>query len=119
MSAAEVSVLDVTADNGVPFRVVHLPPCLPTDEKRTIVTFYDRRHAGAGAAFTPDGQRVATYYTETLLGLDERGSGSGGLDLYGGEPSWKVDAETMRLVRSWLAHVESAHVARTAFGGIG
>lgn len=102
--------LDVTADNGVPFRVVFLPDGVsqsrPAANKyltsaEPMVEFYDHRHI---KGFTPDGQFVSSYYASTLLGRDESDplGGTGGIDLYGGERSWSVDADTMVKVRAWV-----------------
>ena len=93
--------LDVRAANGIPFRVVYVPPGqeslnfprLAADE-RDLVEFYDLRHP-----HTPDGQFVSRYYVDTLM---EGRTLDYGLDLDGGIEDWTIDARTMRVVLGWL-----------------
>lgn len=98
--------LDVTATNGVPFRVVLLldgkSDNFPAVGKwmgggSPLVEFYDLRYRNV-RGFTPDGQFVSRYYLEALVGRDERY----GLDLQGDVPNWTIDAATMRTVAAWL-----------------
>ena len=43
------------------------------------------------------------YGVDTLLGLNQWGSGSGGLCLDGGNADvWSIDAKTMQVVRAWV-----------------
>jgi len=57
------------------------------------VAFYDTRYE-----FSNLGQFVSRYYISTLL---ENGTDCG-LDLYGGEPSWKISKQGMDRVRLFL-----------------
>lgn len=101
-------VLDVTADSGVPFRVLAIP-CrtegpnrhrAPAGRDHAIVEFYDRRYLIDGE----HGQFTGGYYdVDTILGRDEYGRADGGLCLHGGVPDWTLDDASMDLVRSWLA----------------
>lgn len=66
-----------------------------------MVEFYDMTYASDdvhNSAFGPRGQFVSRYYRSTLM---ERGSG--GLDLVGYEPVWKIDAGAMDQVWRLLA----------------
>lgn len=91
--------LDVHAANGIPFRVVYVPPGQPSlnfprldADERDLVEFYDLRYP-----HTPDGQFTGgRYYVDTLLDAD------GGLILDGGVPDWVVDWPNMQVVRGWL-----------------
>lgn len=73
-----------SAATGVRFNVV-------IDD--AIVTFYDTRFQ-----HTEHGQAVSRYAVKTIL------ESAGGLDLVGYEPSWKIDAAAMHIVRAWLRH---------------
>jgi len=115
MTNSKHPFLDVTATNGVPFRVVLLldgksvnfPSTNPLLGTEPMVEFYDARYRNV-RGFTPDGQFISRYYLETLLGRDEHQPlGAGkirryGLDLPGDVPNWTIDAATMRLVVAWL-----------------
>lgn len=117
--------LTVTAANGTPFTVVLLrdgvsegrPAANKYLDGKPLVEFYDARHV---KGFTPDGQFIADYHVDSLL---ERDAVAGrtrisGLDLYGGEPSWTVDAMTMGRIRSWLLRLGNWTPARCpACGG--
>lgn len=101
-----VAYLDVTARNGVPFRVVYIPAGDPNpnneyrsrySETKSVVEFFDHRHTGP--RFTPDGQFVSNYYVDMLLA---NGIPNHGLDLDGGIPDWTVDVDTYRKVLAWL-----------------
>jgi hypothetical protein len=85
-----------TAENGIKFttRRVNegdrygLQDCLVHDKQEPLIEFYDTRFP-----HTEYGQFVTRYNLSTLEGHDpERG-----LDLFGGEPSWKIDAESLQL----------------------
>lgn len=98
--------LDMTAANGVPFRVVFLPEGKTfgtytkwPEDSEPMVEFYDLRYT---KNFGPDGQFVSRYHVDTILGRSEYGSGVGGIDLYGGVRDWSVDDDTMAKVRAWL-----------------
>jgi len=58
-----------------------------------LVEFYDARYE-----HTDYGQFVSRYHVKTIL---EHTTGVG-LDLYGGEPSWKVSGPTMDRIVKWL-----------------
>jgi hypothetical protein len=91
--------IDVTASNGVPFRVIRHAPGEPRPGGGRLdlptITIRDLRHTGPG--FGPDGQFVAAYHLTDIAGL--RGAG---LNLYGGEPSWRWDADTVARILDWL-----------------
>jgi len=110
MTNSKPLFLDVTAANGVPFRVVLLLDGKSTNfpasnrwrGKLPLVEFYDARYRNV-RGFTPDGQFVSRYYLETLLSVDPGHERSRrGLDLEGGVPDWTIDAITMRTVAAWL-----------------
>ena len=79
--------IQVTNDDNITFNVV-----LSKDkENKNLVTFYDTRYK-----HTQYGQQVfGSYHADTLLGKDGFGSGikDTGLNLYGGEPDWYINAE--------------------------
>jgi len=94
-----------TAENGVPFavRIVRQGApfgrgfCLVNEDEEPLVEFYDNRSL---ETFDPGlGQFVSRYYLSTLLA---RQHDEHGLCLDGGEPSWAVDAASMKKIRSWL-----------------
>lgn len=92
MSLPKVFKMDVLAENGVPFRV-----CFIWGEK-ALVEFYDLRYD-----FTPNGQFTgARYYLDTLM----EGNPFSGLMLHGGVDSWRIDGDTMQLIRKWLNSFE-------------
>lgn len=76
----------------------------------TLVEFYDTTWADDGNGdysdipdgFGPMGQFVTSSYVGTLLGIDGCGSGTGAMDLMGGVPAWRIDAETAAEIRAWL-----------------
>jgi hypothetical protein len=72
----------VINDNGRPWIVALVGSTLK---------FYDAR-------FEHDnlGQFVASYYVSTIMEVD------GGLDLYGGVPSWSLSPSAMRRIQAWL-----------------
>ena len=81
--------IQVTNDDNITFNVV-----LSKDkENKNLVTFYDTRYK-----HTQYGQQVfGSYYADTLLGKDGFSTTGGikdtGLNLYGGEPDWYINAE--------------------------
>lgn len=91
----------VTNENGVPFnvRIVRkgdrygLDDKLVHDKADPMVEFFDARHM-----HTPRGQFVSRYYLSTLREREV----DRGLNLYGGEPEWYLDASAMREVHAWL-----------------
>lgn len=94
--------IDVTAANGVPFTVVYVPADAPYPNHPAatrlsdvpLVEFYDARYR-----HTDDGQFTGgRYYAATIAeGRDAA------LVLDSGSPSWRIDRDTMRHVRGWLA----------------
>jgi hypothetical protein len=114
-------ILQVTSDQGVPWlvRIVRkgdrhgLEDKLVYKDDRPEVEFFDASVPHAELApcrlWTWDssvpspcgkslkGQFASSYYVHTLL-KDPRG----GLDLHGGVPKWKIDGDTMDVVRDWL-----------------
>jgi hypothetical protein len=99
-TVTNVRKLDVTAHNGITFRVVLLldGQCVnypAASDTRPLVEFYDTRWE-----HTPDGQFVSRYYLSTL-----RDSGhDSGMDLDGGVADWTIDRHSMKVVNRWLAH---------------
>lgn len=105
-----ITVTATNATGKVPFvaRILRrgdrygLDNVLTWDEERPGVEFYDARYP-----HTRFGQFVARYYVHTI---QEQAPGhhktvaETGLDLMGYEPAWKIDGQTMWLVRSWLYH---------------
>jgi hypothetical protein len=67
--------------------------CLTHEGKSPLVEFYDTRYP-----HTEFGQFISRYNIETLLAIEP----NGGLNLYGGVPDWKIDAQTMNKITSWL-----------------
>lgn len=102
-----MNTLSITNDAGRPFTVRFLATgdaygrtnSLTAD--KPLVEFFDATYADE-KAFGPLGQFVSRYYVASLLGTDGYGRGTGGLDLNGGVPVWKVDAAAMATVRTWL-----------------
>lgn len=103
---AEWTGAHLTSANGTRWNVRAVPsgaghgrhPNYSLTAERDMVIFYD---ADDATVDQPHGQMVASYYLDTL---DPRGSGQGtrqGLDLYGGVPAWKMDAESLRGVLGW------------------
>ena len=84
-------ILDVTAANGVPFRVEF-------NATAGLITMFDRRHD-----FTEHGQKICQYRVDTLL-ADEYPDNQAGLLMAGGVPDWSIDGPTMQVVRLWMAH---------------
>lgn len=66
---------------------------LTHDKDDPLVEFYDSRYP-----HTEHGQFVSRYYASTLL---ERVRDVG-LDLYGGNNDWKIEASEMKTVVDWL-----------------
>lgn len=68
--------------------------CLTHDSAEALVEFYD-------ATQDPDrfgdrGQFITRYYCSTIV------DSTGGLNLYGGVPSWQMSDEQMKRVRAYL-----------------
>lgn len=98
--------LDVTAANGVPFRVVLWAdgtcgnnPHRSYDGK-PLVDFYDASCDFSEHGHGDDGQFVAGYFLSTLEKRPPMG-----LNLMDHEADWSIDAATMTLVMAWLANV--------------
>lgn len=89
--------IDVNGVNGNPIRVLLMPNIVSTPEETNMVQFYDLRYI---KGFTPDGQLISSYHLSTLTA----GASGTGLDMYGDQPSWKIDARTFSLVKDWLAY---------------
>lgn len=106
-----------TADHGITFRVrlvrqgerYGAEHCLVHDQPDPLVEFYDTRYlfdydfhgpkADAIAAKAPVlGQFISRYHLSTLR--EERGPR--GLVLYGGCPSWCIEADTLAQIHHWL-----------------
>ncbi len=108
-TATRVSVKQVRAANGTWFNVVHIPAGTPnpTNEFRgrfgpdkAHVEFFD-----AGHEETQFGQFTgASYFAETLL---ESHGQHVGLMLWTDVPAWHLDADTMTVVRDWIAGLEA------------
>jgi hypothetical protein len=99
-----IQTLDVVAANGVPFRVLFIPPGVagpnphrtPADSPHATVEFYDRRYEHTEGY----GQFTGGHYFASSLLEQHRFAG---LNLQGGVDAWTIDAATMDLVRTWLA----------------
>ncbi len=99
-----MDTMKVTNDRGNEFTVrlvrkgdsYGLNNCLTHNEDTILVEVYDAEYA-----FTEFGQFVSRYYITTLL---EGGRGHG-INLYGGEPKWSIDAKNWSKVLMWLAVV--------------
>ena len=99
--------IDINGINGTPMRVIlvptgeHSPNCAMSSTKDTG-EFYDGRYD-----HTPDGQFISSYNVSTLVKyplLTSREAPSNGLDLFGDQSDWKVDAPTMQMVMDWLRY---------------
>lgn len=101
-------VLDVTAENDTPFRVVAYVPGATgpypaaKDEARSLVEFYDRRYP-----HTEHGQFTGgRYHVETFLAGWERSLSDprqrGAFPLNGNSRAWMVDFHTNELIIRWL-----------------
>jgi hypothetical protein len=95
-----VRALSVRTSAGIPFTIVHLAageigyfPAARND-KHAMVEFYDARHPG-----TPAGRFVVRYRASTLL---ENPDDARGLALSLHEQDWRIDAQTMTVVRAWI-----------------
>lgn len=86
--------------------------CLTHDEDQPLVEFYDVRYAHDkdenGRVL---GQFVSRYYMKTVL---ECAAGNRGINLHGGEPSWKIGAEAIVAIGEWIKlltaeRAETAH----------
>ncbi len=94
-------VLDVVTALGTPIRaVVFLPGATDrpnparAEPDHTHVEFYDRRYPHTvHGQFTGGGYRLRPLLDDPVRG---------GLNLHGGEPAWTIDADTWRLVDTWL-----------------
>jgi hypothetical protein len=100
MNTTKPAALNVTAANGIEFRIVYLadgqsvnrPAANKYNTKGLpLVEVYDVRYP-----HTPDGQFIADYFRDTFM------EGEAGIDLAGGVADWKLDAGTMATVRDWL-----------------
>jgi hypothetical protein len=95
-------VLVVTNARGRLFVVVYDDPVCPHGgRQRTvpIVCVYDATHQGDQRFPEPlRGQFVSCYRTDTLL---ESPHGYG-LNLYGGEPKWKLDIVNVAAIREFI-----------------
>ena len=107
-----VETMSITASNGVRFiaRILRkgdrygLEDALTWHMSKPAVEFYDTRYM-----HTELGQFVSRYFIETLLeGSDRYGLATGGLNLDAGVDDWSIDAESMYVVRRWLAHEVNA-----------
>ncbi|WP_433635620.1 hypothetical protein [Nocardia sp. CA-120079] len=83
-------------------------------DKTSIVEFYDPTQIGTPAVH---GHRIgqftgASYHVGTLLGLDEPGTGAGGLALAGSVDAWTIDADTMTDIRAWVAQFGTPSAAK-------
>ena len=77
-----------------------LNKCLVHEDERgwgPMVEFYDLTYPDT---FGEEGQFVSRYYTETL----RKGEGGVGLNLCGYQPAWRVTAENMDQVLSFIGN---------------
>jgi len=77
---------------------------LTHDSARTMIEFYDTRHADPD--FPERGQFVSRYYLSTLASDARRRGIDHGLDMHGGVPSWKLTAEELGAALNWAAEEE-------------
>lgn len=126
---ATIRTLDITSfatGAPIPFRVLLIPagvqsPASPTLAPSDVATveFYDRRYAGQerfGAGYEHGQFTAGRYNLDTLLGVgpySRRIGGGHGLDLYGGESSWTLDAAATERVVLWLDTDGEPHVSIT------
>ena len=90
--------LKIINDKKVPFNVLFDPN---KNKKDQIITFYDARYK---KGFTEYGQNVASYYVDTLLGLDGFGSSikDVGLHLYGNVDDWYITDKNSNQVINFI-----------------
>ncbi|MBD3004610.1 hypothetical protein [Streptomyces sp. 5-10] len=89
--------MDVTARNGIPFRV------MADFTDKGLVEVYDLRHKGDSRFCGPYGQFTgARAYVTTVLGEDAHCSGSGAWVLDAGIGDWVIDVVSMNVIRAWL-----------------
>ena len=90
-------IMDVVAENGVPFRVI-----LDTDEDRDgekgMVYFFDLRYP-----HTENGQFTGANYRYQTMMEHPRFAG---LNLHGGVDNWTLDGDTFNLIFMWLRSFE-------------
>lgn len=97
-----MNAMQFTNHKGTPFmvRIVRRGQgygknfCITHNEEEPLVEFYDARYM-----HTTYGQFVNRYRMTTILFSN---NDAYGLDLYGGEADWKIDAKTMTKVTAWL-----------------
>lgn len=97
-----ISRIDILGINNTPMRAVLIPaneksPNHNIESDKDVIEFYDARYN-----HTQDGQFITRYYLSTFQEDSENGCG---LDLYGGEKDWKIDARTRQLVSDWTAYL--------------
>jgi len=69
--------------------------CLTHDKASPLIEFYDTDHKFESDEYGDIlGQFVSRYYVGGVIADDSRG-----LNLYGGEPAWQIDAQGMRDAR--------------------
>lgn len=79
------------------------------NDREQLIEFYDQRYK-----HDAEGQFVSRYYTETLMGSNDPqdptlvNKATFGLDLYGGDNDWKICAETMMKITSWVSEMKNA-----------
>jgi hypothetical protein len=96
-----MNAMQFTNNKGTPFmvRIVRRGQgygrnfCITHNEDEPLIEFYDARYM-----HTSYGQFVARYYMNTILDRNQ----NIGLDLYGGEADWKIDANTMTHITEWM-----------------
>lgn len=96
-----MEAMQFTNDEGTPFivRIVKkgngygMNFCITHNEDEPLIEFYDARYM-----HTSYGQFVSRYYMNTILDRNQ----NFGLDLYGGEADWKIDADTMLRITAWV-----------------
>lgn len=108
-----METLTITNDKGRKFRVQivkkgdkwGLNKCLTHDEDDPLIEFYDLTYP---ETFGAEGQFVSNYSLSTLR---EHARGVG-LDMYGGEPAWKIDGATFQKVMDWLPKRPEAEIIK-------
>lgn len=89
-------------DKGGTFHANHSEQS--NDGDGTIAVFYD---ISQDLVKFPGGQRVTSYYVDTLLGKDGWGRPENGLSLFADIPSWTVGRNDMQKILKWLDAVDS------------
>jgi hypothetical protein len=99
--------IDVLADNGIRFRAVLAPAKRDHKGEHTgLIEFFDMRHP-----HTPDGQFTGMACTvQGEMGLLDRVPWSRPMLLSSTSENWRIDGQSMFVVREWANKIMSKHV---------